>query len=226
MNEQEFLADVTKHEMKVLRSEGLYRHIRFKQPGNSCYWFDLVTIPGKLIYTGDMGTFVFSRLDDMFVFFRSDREYAHSKGRQLGINPGYWAEKLLAVDGNRKGSFEEFDPEAFTRVINEYRIGWMRNAHSNGSLSKDERRTLWEDVDDEILSRVDECGEDVMRLAYEFSWRNGERNTQRQFNDLFDHRFTRHTRTFLWCCYAIAWGIQTFDKAAATTTAAAEPRSA
>ena len=216
MNEQEFLPYVAKHEMKVLHSDGLYRHLRFKEPGDSCYWFDLVTIPGKLIYTGDMGTYVFSRLDDMFAFFRTDREYAHAKGRQLGINPGYWAEKLLAVDGNRKGSFEEFDPDAFTRVINEYRVRWMRNARENGRLSKDDRRELWEAVDDEVLSRVDYHGEEVMRTAYEFSWNCVGTKNRWQFDDLFEHRFTRYTRTFLWCCYAIAWGIQQYDKTTAS----------
>lgn len=206
MSEEEFLADVARHEMSVLHSDGLYRHLRFKEPGSGCYWFDLVTIPGKLIYTGDMGTFVFSRMADMFQFFRTDREYAHSKGLKLGINTGYWAEKLIAVDGNRhKAGATEFDEDAFRRVINEYRLRWMRNGHQYGTLDKSDRRELWEAVEYDVLDRIEDYGEDVQRLAYDFS------HEKHQFEDLFEHDFKRYTRTFLWCCYAIAWGVQQFD---------------
>ena len=208
MTEQEFLKDVQGHEMRVLHSDGLYRHLRFKEPGDSCYWFDLVTIPGKLIYTGDMGTFVFSRLDDMFEFFRTDRAYANSKGRQLGINTGYWAEKLIAVDGGRhKAGAMEFDEDEFRRVINEYRVRWIRRAKERGTLDKSDRRELWEAVECEVLDRIDDYGEDVQRLAYDFS------HEKHHFEDLFEHNFKRYTRTFLWCCYAIAWGIQQYDNA-------------
>ena len=204
--EAEFLRDVSGHQMNVLHEDGIYRHIRFRRPGDSCYWFDLVTIPGKLIYTGDMGTFVFARLEDMFEFFRTDREYAARKGHELCINSGYWAEKLLAVDGASKGSCEEFDADAFRRVINEYRVGWMRSAYSRNTLDKDQRRELWDAVEDDVLSNIDEYGTDVQRLAYDF------RHSKHYFSDLFEHRFTRYTRTFLWCCYAIAWGVKTYDE--------------
>src|SRR5690348_13144744 len=96
--EQWFLKDVSTHEMIVIRDDGANRHIRFKRPGTSCMYFDLITWPGYLCYTGDMGTYVFSRLEDMFEFFRTDRDYNKRKGRELSINPKYWGEKLQAVD--------------------------------------------------------------------------------------------------------------------------------
>ena len=43
---------------------------------------------GSLIASGDVGTYVFSRLADMFEFFRSPMT---SDGR-LYINDSYWAE--------------------------------------------------------------------------------------------------------------------------------------
>ncbi len=73
--EQSFLEAVAKHEMHVLHEDGLYRHIRFKKPGTSCMHFDLITYPGYLVYSGDMGCYVFSRLPDMFELFRADRHY-------------------------------------------------------------------------------------------------------------------------------------------------------
>jgi len=89
-----FARDVANHKLTVLRDEGLYRHLRFKAPDGSTYWFDLITWPGYLTITGDMGTYVFARTQDMFEFFRSHR----STG--FPINPGYWAEKIRAADQN------------------------------------------------------------------------------------------------------------------------------
>ena len=93
--EESFLNDVSKHEMKVLLDNGIYRHLRFKQQGSSNMWFDVVTWPGFLAYTGDMGAFVFARLEDMFEFFRGRPVDDKDK---LYINLGYWGEKLEAVD--------------------------------------------------------------------------------------------------------------------------------
>src|SRR3954466_1726422 len=74
------------HEVTVLHDDGLYRHLRFRSPDHSAYWFDLITVPGCLIFRGDGDSFVFSRTEDMFGFFRSSREGS--------INPTYWSEKL------------------------------------------------------------------------------------------------------------------------------------
>ena len=52
--------------MIVLRDDGVYRHIRFKKPGTGCMHFDLVTWPGYLCYSGDMGCYVFCRLNARF----------------------------------------------------------------------------------------------------------------------------------------------------------------
>lgn len=88
-SEKRFRADTAKHEMTVLHDDGLYRHLRFKDPKNGFYWFDLVTWPGHLSFTGDMDGYAFSRVEDMFAFFRQ-RPGNH------GINPQYWAEKVVS----------------------------------------------------------------------------------------------------------------------------------
>lgn len=96
--QEQFLKDVATHEMHILHEDGVYRHIRFKRPGTGCMHFDLITYPGYLVYSGDIGCYVFSRLDDMFEFFRSERKYKTGDG--LKINLGYWSEKLQATDSN------------------------------------------------------------------------------------------------------------------------------
>jgi len=124
LTEASFLKDVATHEMQLLRDDGVYRHLRFKRPGTVCMYFDLITWPGFLCYTGDMGTFVFTRLRDMFEFFRTDREYAQRRGdRQLFVNHGYWSEKLVAVDSQRRnGSAMEFSEALLRAYVNETRL--------------------------------------------------------------------------------------------------------
>lgn len=224
LTDKEFLEDVASHKLTVLLDDGLYRHIRLSKPGSGDQRFDLLTWPGHLCYTGDMGTFVFQRLDDMFEFFRTDRDYAKSRGRELGINLGYWAQKLIAVDGNRQqAGATEFSEEKFRRVINEYRVDWVRNAARDRwekeILPKEKRRELWEAVQDDVLDLLDEGDSDsAKRAAHEFVWRDGawaKDEPQWSFTDLFEHDFTQYTHAFVWCCYALAWGIEVYDAAKA-----------
>lgn len=206
--EESFLKDVATHEMHVLMDNGLYRHIRFKRPGTGCFHFDLITYPGFLVYSGDMGVYVFSRLDDMFEFFRMDKsDWNYNRNGGLSINLGYWSEKLRAVDScMKKGSATEIDEERVKAVINEYRIGWMRdNRHRMG---KEARRELWESVEDRVMSA--DNADEMLRAAYDFSERAAGRTFQ--FDDLWDHNFERFTYHFVWCCYALAWGIKKYDE--------------
>jgi len=85
-SEESFLRDVAEHAMLLIRDDGVSRHVRFAQPGTGCMHFDLITWPGYLCYTGDMGTYVFQRLTDMFEFFRTDREYKKRNGAKLAVN--------------------------------------------------------------------------------------------------------------------------------------------
>jgi hypothetical protein len=205
---ERFLKEVATHEMHILHEDGVYRHIRFKRPGTGCMHFDLITYPGYLVYSGDMGCYVFSRLEDMFQFFRTDREYQQGEG--LKINKPYWAEKLQAVDGNRhESNVMEFDEDAFIKVINEYRVRWMRE----GRLDKDERRELWEAVDLEVLDADSDTGGFRKQIAaHDFSFKADD-GRWFCFEDLFEYSFKRYTFSFEWCCYAIAWGVKKYDEA-------------
>lgn len=215
LTEDRFLRDVADHVMETIHEDGLHRHIRFRKPGTMCMHFDLITWPGYLCYTGDMGTYVFYRLQDMFEFFRTDRAPAQRKGKQLGVNLGYWAEKLVGVDGNsRNGAAEEYSEEKLRRVINDYRLRWIREARSEGILDKEQRRELWEAVDDEVLSHTDDGEQAVYIAARDFHWppRYCNRNEKSwYFDDLWEHNFTDYTHRFRWCCFALAWGIEKYD---------------
>lgn len=199
----DFLRDVATHELTIIRNEGLYRHLRFSRPGSSCMYFDLITWPGHLCYTGDMGTYVFQRIEDMLEFFRRE-----TKGDELPINPGYWSEKVIAVDGGRSaGSVFEYDHDRYLAVVNEYLSDWLEG------LDDDASAELREAVQDDVLQWADSHDEHGnYNRAYEFSATvNG---CKYQFTDLFERNFRRFTPRFLWCCRALVWGIEAWDAVA------------
>ncbi len=216
--EERFLRDVADHKMIVIRDEGVERHIRFKKPNSGEMRFDLITWPGHLCYTGDMGTYVFQRTEDMFSFFRTDREYNRQRGRRLAINPGYWTEKLIAVHGGRDGGKAmEYDEAQFRRLINQYRVDWMRCAKADSLLDVDGRRSLWEAVDDEVFGALEDGGVDrALWAAHEFSYRDGYSTGSRDswhFEALWEHPMKDYTFGMVWCLYALAWGIEQYDTA-------------
>ncbi len=127
LTEEQFLKDVANHRMAICQDDGLCRRVKFRREGTSDMAFELVTWPWRLAITGDMGDFTFSRLEDMFAFFRVKPE-GELKSR---IDTGYWGSKCIAQD------------------------------RAGGGVEKR----------------------------------------------------SKHTPQFLWCCYAIAWGIRQYDAA-------------
>jgi hypothetical protein len=177
--------------MQVFRDDDLYRHLRFSRTGSNANfdWFDILTWPGKLIITGDRGTYVFSRMADMFTFFRSRSE---PKDGSISINPRYWAEKCIAAD---RDGIQQFSPEYFTARINE----WLDEAEVSDSIR--------EAVKEEVLSCADEGEQRAMIAAHDFE------HDGFSFRNWWEVDCKVFTFQFLWICYAIAWGIQQYDAA-------------
>lgn len=185
-----FLKDVAGHEMRVRLNDGMYRHIRFQQPRNSNMWFELVTWPGVLTIHGDMGTWTFSRVEDMFTFFR------HSGG--LGINPSYWSEKLQSGPHSGHKTAKVYSDEVFERQLID-RIKGMES---------EREEELLQAVREEILSREGEWAR--ITAAFEFSHSFGRNNTfSFECESVPDGREWGYH--FIWCLYAIVWGIQQYD---------------
>ena len=205
--EEQFLKDIAQHSMNVLRDDGVHRHIRFKRPDTNSYWFDLITWNGSLCIDGDMGTHVFRRLDDMFEFFRVDQDWQRD-GETLAINPSYWGEKLQAIA--TFGKFKEFSEERFKEVVKDYFDRWVEDQEP----SDDDKAELWEQLEDDVLSRADEGGHAAFEAAMSFS----DDSLGFRMEDFWDHRFEEYTFHFIWCCYAIAWGVKAYDEAKATNT--------
>lgn len=187
LTQETFLKDVDKHQMTVVRDEGTHRHVIFAQPDSYNMRFELITWPGWLCYTGDMGTFVFRRLEDMFAFFRDPRPVP-----ELRIDLQYWAEKLDAID--RHDGFERWSPEKFRAVIENY----LEDAEASPEL-----RVA---VAEEVLRGVDLLSEDDARQAANSFEHHGFR-----FHDLWERNCKEYSHRFIWCCFALAWGIRQYD---------------
>ena len=110
-----FFRDTKDHTMKVIKDDGVYRNIEFSNNGSSIYKYSLITWPGYLAIVGDMGDLVFKRLEDMFEFF-GGHNLKPENPSVARINPGYWAQKLVAKDEDPM----EFDEEKAKAFVEAY----------------------------------------------------------------------------------------------------------
>jgi hypothetical protein len=205
-SESVFLADVAQHQMSVLRDDGLHRHVRFKTPGTSSSYFDLITWPGKLCIDGDMGTYVFSRIEDMFEFFRvCDPQSGDSL--TLKINPSYWGEKLDSVD--KRCGFREFSMDVFRHRVKGCYEQWMEESDTVASV---DAQDLWEEIETDLSW----CSDPVDCAAFlrDFS----HEQTGFTFEDILGDNFEQFSFHYIWSCYAISWGIRLYDESKAASS--------
>lgn len=185
--EELFLKDVAQHQMTVLKDDGVYRHILFRHAEHGNMHFTLTTFPWFLCYSGDMGTYVFSRIEDMFQFFRDGK----TEG-PLRINLGYWAEKVQAED---RDGVKEYSPDVFRERIAE----WLDDIEASPELRQA--------VDEEVLWQADDGEYAAHRAARDF-----EHEDEHIFTDFWECDLREYTFRFTWCCYALAWAIRLYDK--------------
>jgi hypothetical protein len=153
--------------------------------------YDIVTWPGHLCITGDYGSYLFARTEDMFEFFRRD---------ELEISPGYWSEKVLAQSIFGHG-VEEFSVEKFTNDVIEWAIG--------DEKSKKKKAEIMEEIDD-LLHCEDEW--ECVATMRDFSSKLVD------FTDFWELDAKVYTFHFLWCLYAIVYAIQKYDEAKSQKT--------
>ncbi len=206
--EERFLNDTKSHSMDVIRDDGVYRHLKFTNGGSQFYRFDLITWPGHLCVTGDCGTYVFSRLKDMFEFFRADSSWKPRDAEEsLCINPGYWGEKLLSID--KHSGYTEFDSDYFEERVTDHFDTFWEGASED---LEEDKEGCWREISDDVLS----CAEDE-HAAYtavsDFHYKTDDRIEDFDFQDFFEGGGTKWlTFHYLWCLYAIAWGIKKYDE--------------
>lgn len=197
-----FLKEVENHKLTVVRDDGLNRHIRLAEPGTGNCQFDLITWPGHLCVTGDCGTYVFQRTNDMFEFFRQNQ-----KGeKELRINSGYWSEKLLSTCNH--GGVKKFCTDLFKKQLDDYiENHWEFEDDDDEELKAVEvKAKVLAEVNEEIVTILDMGKDMALNAAMTFKSEYGH-----TFEDFWDYEFDKYTHHFLWNLYSIAWGIQQYD---------------
>ena len=185
------LRDIKDHRMQVIQDNGVFRHIRMAKPGTMNMHFNITTTPGYLIYTGDMGSFVFSRVHDMFNFMDIDW------GRKVPtIDYRYWGQKCEAAD--KHGGIEEYDPDSLKAMAVQ--------VFRQHEFPKDQRMPAWSEFREDILGYMGEDErEDICRvMQFEYL---GERPCEDFY---MDGPFWKHTMRFRWACWVIAHTVRDY----------------
>lgn len=175
--------DLAEHVITVKHSDGLYRHYRCQRPGTWNMGFDIVTWPGSLCYTGDMGDYLFQRTDDMIAFMR-----------RSCMSYSYAAEKCVAHDGRLK----EFREELMEEIL----VERIKESADDGGTFRVMRQGSYRD---------ESVADAVEKIRRQYSEYNSEFDATRAMYEsgLWDgcdlpscEVYTFH---FLWCLHAIKW---------------------
>lgn len=186
---KQFLRDIFPMALSVEHDDGIYRHLKIRHPDTIINGFDIVTWPGHLAISGDMGTTVFSRVYDMFDFFGGNE-----------INPGYWAGKVEA------GETRVFDPDVFRQVVTEH----VRNELA--SEPRDVIEYVTKDVEERVLNFADDGEHAAMSAAIDYRCPLPSRypNLDWSLDWMLEADCTNFTHRFLWQCHAILWAVNRY----------------
>jgi len=193
---ERFLNDVKDHELTIFKDEGIYRHIRLSRPGSSVYRFDLLTWPGYLCVTGDMGCWTFSRTEDMFEFFIMD-ETDFNKSNI--INPHYWEEKIQSIS-RFGGPVKEFNEELFRENVKNIVERYYED-------NEEKKIECLEEVEDSIFRYIDDNHPAIVYdKLYYFEFEDFNFSSEFPSSEVY-------TLYYIWILYAIVWGILEYNKA-------------
>jgi hypothetical protein len=187
-----FAVNTSEHELTVLHDDGLYRHILMSKPGTGMYRYELITWPGHLSVGGDMDTYVFARVEDMFTFFRGQH-----------INPGYWAEKVQ--DGRERT--RRYSEDLFkARVMDELKNMPVPNLNAQQREARAELLERMADGDAYHQEGALELLTDAERAGL--------------FSDTWEWRLEDWDYHFVYCLHAIVAAIKAYDEAKARSSEA------
>lgn len=228
---ERFARNTATHKMTVLQDDGLYRHLVFTAAGHGYHWFELITTPGQLVFSGDGDSYVFRRLDDMFQFFRTGL----GRNGAITINPSYWDEKLVSNRDAARTYSEKLFKQEVARDLTLHEDDYPGITAAWAEHLEDEYNTEYEDearraIDDFSFGETYKatclkCGWEQENVSYWGAARElkkhtaeaGEEHTGTVYDltfqfDTCEWQLRDHDWWFLWACTAIVWGIGRYDK--------------
>lgn len=203
-----FMEDTFGHSIGVEQDDEVYRHLHFSRGRSSIYHFTLTTWPGHLCIAGDCGTYVFKRTYDMFRFFRMDERDFMNRPGELSINPHYWAEKLQHGGGHSDHIYTEWSSDAFEARAEQYLTDWLEeNEPDEGEDVSEEQLEIIKTVREQIKD-LQNCSSDEWEAVSAYRDFSSEHIS---LEDFFEDNCREVTHGYIWCLYAIVWGIAKYD---------------
>lgn len=208
---ERFSKDIASHQLTMVSDDGLHRHLKISKPNSSDMHFNITTWPGYLCISGDMGCYVFQRIEDMFAFFRAE------PGE---IKPGYWQEKIQAGTGfeGAESISSEPDYSAYDDRVDEYLADFIEALDPENEADARKIEEATGAVEEFKYCRENSEWDCVSRIN---NW-DPESAGGMQLDDFWEgHRgLAKFKFHYIWCCYAIVHAIAMYDKAKSGEVAA------
>lgn len=197
----DFASETAGHELTVLHDDGLYRHLRIAAPGTGIWSWELITWPGYLTITGDIGAgFTFRADNDMAPWFLASQR----------PNLRYWAEKLI---GRHHRSAIAFDEDTLHDTAVSEINGWELSDTDREAATvqlDDAWDAAWQHTEHEYRGIIDE-------YVFEATITNRTviSGSEFRFPDSSEMAGESFTRPYLLACNAILHGLRLYAAQAA-----------
>jgi hypothetical protein len=195
LSHDDFMASMSLHKMTVLRDDELYKHIRFAAPNEFENAFEVMSFPYHVLITGDMGCYTFSREKDMFEWFVKGH-CAPIKRPEIEVSR--WFAKMVSKDAAI--SAKHYYLPAVIESIEEAKSNYTEG-RGDCSLEVEQFNELleWKEYGAEkLLDEMQEFYLDSISVS--------------PFQDLERDCYEVYSTHFVWCCYALNYGIGTYRK--------------
>ena len=198
---EQFKHDVREHRTCILKEDGLYRHLRVAKPGTMVYGYEIITWPGYLTITGDMGSYTFTRVSDMFGFFRMSENDFNNTG-ELSINPRYWQEKLACKDVD----VEQYSDDVFKAQVKYQVEQYYEDYGGCDMINKLDTHYKFEKIWDELKYDAE-----FETTAIQAAMNYRDEEDHRPFQDFWEVSCREYKYQYIWCLYAIVHAITEYD---------------
>lgn len=205
--EERFASEADGATMTVVKDDGVHRHLSFRFPKASWGPCEVVTWPGALTLRGGLGCWSFTRVEDMFEFFRPSRNVTR-------VNPTYWVQKLVPGSGSEVKEYAEDRARAYVRQA----VAEAVKTHGH-IRAEDAEEWLWSDF---AWAEFDTEAA-LMRTLGRFEGRvEADRPVGDSLEEFMASEFHfpvrdwdlyRYSDWFLLACVVLPWAVEQYDAA-------------
>lgn len=188
--ERRFRRETQNHKLRILHDEGLYRHLSFS--GGNFYGFNIITWPGHLTISGEMGDYTFAREPDML------RDFFTS----AYVNTDYWEQKVTSMDVH--GRITEFSRERYKEILVRGFWSWHQK-----NTDKRRAREAWNWIRDDLLGDYSEV-HDASTAVESLELLRSIHGVNLGYHEEGD--FLEYSAQYLWSLHGVLWACQNYRR--------------